>query len=99
MIITGKAEEFKFNHFLSLEIVLIDTKYPKVRIEIFMTGTKIAACHQMSADCDDLAICSKRVLIFEKYEYLCNIIIILHEQYWNGRRTKIKSILYQMKLF
>ena len=29
-----------------MEIVLIDTKNPKVRIEILMTGTKLAACHQ-----------------------------------------------------
>ena len=29
-----------------MELVLIDTKYPKVRIEILMTGTKIAAGHQ-----------------------------------------------------
>ena len=42
-----------------MEIVLIDTKNPKVRIEILMTGTKIAACHQKLADCDDLAVCSK----------------------------------------
>ena len=32
------------------------TKNPKVRIEILMTGTKIAACHQIMADCDDLAL-------------------------------------------
>ena len=24
-----------------------------------MTGTKIKACHQKMADCDDLAVCSK----------------------------------------
>ena len=29
-----------------MEIVLIDTKNPKVRIKILMTGTKLAACHQ-----------------------------------------------------
>ena len=29
-----------------MEIVLIDTKNPKVRIEILMTGTNFAACHQ-----------------------------------------------------
>ena len=29
-----------------MEIVLIDTKNPKVRIEILMTGTKHEACHQ-----------------------------------------------------
>ena len=45
-----------------MESVLIDTKSPKVRIEIVMTGTKIAACHQKTADCDDLAVCSKLVL-------------------------------------
>ena len=44
-----------------MEIVLIDTKNPKVRIEILMTGTIIAACHQKMADCDDLAVCSKLV--------------------------------------
>ena len=45
-----------------MEIVLIDTKNPKVRIEIVITGTKIAACHQIMTDCDDLAVCSKLVL-------------------------------------
>ena len=45
-----------------MEIVSIDTKNPKVRIEILMTGTKSAACHQKMADCDDLAVCSKQVL-------------------------------------
>ena len=29
-----------------MELVLIDTKSPKVRIEILITGTKIKACHQ-----------------------------------------------------
>ena len=38
-----------------MEIVLIHTKNPKVRIEIFMTGTKIAACHQIMTDCDVVA--------------------------------------------
>ena len=52
-----------------MELVLIDTKSPKVRIEILMTGTKIKACHQIMADCDDLAVCSKLVLNAEKYEY------------------------------
>ena len=33
-----------------MEIVLIDTKSLKVRIEILMTGTRIAACHQKMAD-------------------------------------------------
>ena len=45
-----------------MEIVLIDTKNPKVRIEILMTGTKTVACHQKMADCDDLTVCSKLVL-------------------------------------
>ena len=45
-----------------MELVLIDTKSPKVRIEMLMTGTKIAACHQIMADCDDLAVYSKLVL-------------------------------------
>ena len=48
-----------------MELVLIDTKSPKVRIKILMTGTKIKACHQIMADCDDLAesaSCSKLVL-------------------------------------
>ena len=45
-----------------MDIVLIDTKSPKVRIEILMTGTRIAACHQIMADCHDLAVCSKLVL-------------------------------------
>ena len=45
-----------------MEIVLIDTKNPKVRIEILMTGTKFAACHQKMADCDDLTVCSELVL-------------------------------------
>ena len=39
-----------------MESVLIDTKNPKVRIEILMTGTKIATCHQIMADCDGLAV-------------------------------------------
>ena len=39
-----------------MEIVLIDTKNPKVRIERLMTGTKIAVCHQKMADCDDLFV-------------------------------------------
>ena len=45
-----------------MEIVLIDTKNPKVRIKIPMTGTKTQACHQKMAGCDDLAFCSKLVL-------------------------------------
>ena len=73
MIIIGKAEELKLNQFISMKIVLIDTKRPKVRIEILMTRTNIEACHQLMADCDDLAVCSKLVLNFEKYEYLCDI--------------------------
>ena len=50
-----------------MEFVLIDTKNPKVRIEILKIGAKSAACHQIMADCDDLAVCSKLVLKFEKY--------------------------------
>ena len=60
-----------------MRIVLIDTKNPKVRIEILMTGTKIAACHQKIGDCDDLAVCSKLVLNFEKYESLCTIGVLV----------------------
>ena len=60
-----------------MEFVLIDTINSKVRIEILMTGTKIAACHQLMEDCDDLAVCSKLVLNFEKYEYLCNIGVLV----------------------
>ena len=45
-----------------MEVVLIDTKTPKVRIEKLTTGTEIKACHQIMADCDDLAVCSKLVL-------------------------------------
>ena len=56
-----------------MEIVLIDTKSTKVRIKILMTGTKIAACLQLMPDYDDLAVCSKLVLNFDKYEDLCNI--------------------------
>ena len=51
-----------FQHFISMEIVLIDTKNLKVRIEIPLTGTRIEACHQKMADCDDLAVCSELVL-------------------------------------
>ena len=58
-----------------MELVLIDTKSPKVGIETLMTGTKIEACHQKRADC------SKLVLNFEKFKYLCNIRFILHDQY------------------
>ena len=50
-----------------MEIVLIGTKNPKVRIVILMTGAESAACHQMMADCDDLVVCSKLLLNFEKY--------------------------------
>ena len=60
-----------------MEIVLIDTKNPKVRIEILMTGTEIAACHQTMADFDDLAVCSKLVLNNKKYEYLCTIGVLV----------------------
>ena len=42
--------------------ILIDTKNYTVRIEILMTGTKIAACQQKMADCNDLAVCLKLVL-------------------------------------
>ena len=56
-----------------MDIVLIDTKNPKVRIKILMTGTKNAASHQKVADCDDLGVRSKQVLNFEKYEFLCKI--------------------------
>ena len=60
-----------------METVLIDTKNPKVRIEIIMTGTKIATCHQKMADCDDLAVCSKLALNFKKHEFLCTIGVIV----------------------
>ena len=53
-----------------MEIVLDDTKNPGVRIEIPMTGTKIAACNQKMADCDGPAVCSNLVSNFEKYDYL-----------------------------
>ena len=42
-----------------------------------MTGTKIAACSQTMADCDDLAVCSKLILNFEKYEYLCKVGVLV----------------------
>ena len=45
-----------------MELNLIGTKSPKVRIEILMTVTKIEACHQIVADSDNLAVCSKLVL-------------------------------------
>ena len=60
-----------------MEFVLIDTKNPRVRVEILMTGVKIAACYQIMADCDDLVICSKLALNIEKYEYLCNIGVLV----------------------
>ena len=53
-----------------MEANLIDTKNPKERITILMTGTKIAACHQKTADCDDRAVCSKLVLNFKKLRIL-----------------------------
>ena len=59
MNIIGKAKELEINQFYIMEYVLIDTKNPKVRIKILMTGTKLAECHQKMADCDDLAVCSK----------------------------------------
>ena len=52
MNIIGKAEKLELNEFYIMEIVLIDTTNPKVRIKILMTGTKLAACHQKMADCD-----------------------------------------------
>ena len=61
-----------------MEIVLNDTKNPKLRIKILMSGTKNAACHHMMADCDGLAVCSKLVLNFEKYENSCDIGVSLH---------------------
>ena len=42
-----------------------------------MTGTKRAACHQILADCDDLAVCSNLVLNFEKRKYMCNIGVLV----------------------
>ena len=45
-----------------MKIVLNDTNKLNVQLEIIMTGTKIAAFHQITADCDDLAACSKLVL-------------------------------------
>ena len=42
-----------------------------------MTGTKIAACHQIMVDCDDLAVCSKLVLNNEKYDSLCNSVVLV----------------------
>ena len=59
-----------------MEIISIDTKNPKVRIEILMTGTKSAACHQIMADCDDLAVYSM-VLNFDKYEFLCDFGVLV----------------------
>ena len=56
---------------------MIDTKSLKVRIEILITCTKVAACHQIMVDCDDLAVCSKLVLNFEKYEYLCDFCVLV----------------------
>ena len=44
-----------------MKIVLDDTNNLKVPLDIFTTGTKIAACHQITADCDDLAACPKLV--------------------------------------
>ena len=62
MIIIRKAKELELNQFISKEIVLIDTKNPKVRIEILVTGTKIEACHLKVADFDDLVVSPKLVL-------------------------------------
>ena len=42
-----------------MEVILIDTKSPRVEIEILMTGIKTPACNQKMADCDDRAVCSK----------------------------------------
>ena len=63
-----------------MEIVLIDTNNPKVRIEILVTGTKIAACHQKMADCDDLAFCSKLDLT-SKNTNICAILVCLSESF------------------
>ena len=62
-----------------MEYDLDDTDNLKVRLEIFMTGTKVAVCHQITADCDDLATCSK--LLLPKF---CKIIFILQDDYWKG---------------
>ena len=58
-------------------MVLVTKNPTKVRLEILMTGTKIAAIHQIMADCDDLAVCLKLVLNFEKYENFCNFCVSL----------------------
>ena len=49
-----------------MELFLIDTKSLNQSTN---RDTKIEACHQRMADCDDLAVCSELVLNFEKYEY------------------------------
>ena len=63
-----------------MELVLIDTKSPKVQTEILMTGTKIKACHQIMADCDDLAVYSKLVLNL-KIRISCVILVCLSESF------------------
>ena len=63
-----------------MEIVLIDTKNPKVRIEILITGTKIAACHEKMADCDDLAVCSNLDKT-SKNTIICVILVCLSESF------------------
>ena len=68
-----------------MKIVLIDTKNPNVEIEILMTGTKLAACHQKMADCDDLAVCSK----LEKTVKNANT-CVNHLHNLNGKKTTTK---------
>ena len=63
-----------------MEIVIIDTKNPKVRIEILITGTKIAACHQKMADCDNLAVRSKLDKT-PKNSNICVILVCLSESF------------------
>ena len=52
-----------------MELVLIDTKSLKVRIEMLMTGTKIKACHQIMADFERVRIgkCSLLFFLFSDF--------------------------------
>ena len=61
VIIFGKAKELELNQFY-IKGNCFDTKNPKVRIEILVTGTKIEACHLKVADFDDLVVSPKLVL-------------------------------------
>ena len=76
-----------------MEIVLNDTKSPKVRIEILMTGTEIAACHRKW----------QIVMIWQfvqngyqtlKNTNVCVILVWLSESFWIDLRKVVHNIMF-----